>query len=60
MLAKMICSRLFRGIVGLFALAILFVACGPKPYYKTHKGKKKTKYYNEIQFGGKSASEMKH
>jgi len=34
-------------------------ACGPKPYYKTAKGKKKTKYYNDIQFGGKSASEMK-
>ncbi|MDH4092205.1 MAG: hypothetical protein OEV74_09165 [Cyclobacteriaceae bacterium] len=34
-------------------------ACGPKPYYKTSKGKKKQKYYNEIQFGGKGASEMK-
>ena len=45
------------------AIVLLFVfvvsACGPKPYYKTAKGKKKTKYYNEIQFGGKSASEMK-
>lgn len=43
------------------AVALLFAlaACGPKPYYKTAKGKKKTKYYNDIQFGGKSASEMK-
>ena len=45
------------------AIVILFLftlgACGPKPYYKTAKGKKKQKYYNDIQFGGKSASEMK-
>jgi hypothetical protein len=45
------------------AVVVLFLfilnACGPKPYYKTAKGKKKQKYYNEIQFGGKSASEMK-
>lgn len=42
-------------------LAILILsACNtPKPYYKTAKGKKKQKYYNEIQFGGKSASEMR-
>lgn len=42
-------------------LALIFIsACSmPKPYYKTAKGKKKQKYYNEIQFGGKSASEMK-
>ena len=42
-------------VLVLFALG----ACGPKAYYKTAKGKKKQKYYNEIQFGGKSASEMK-
>jgi hypothetical protein len=42
-------------------VAILFVitSCGPKPYYQTREGKKKQKYYNDIQFGGKSASEMK-
>jgi hypothetical protein len=49
-----------KKIIGLFlAAGILLSACGPKPYYKTAKGKKKTKYYNDIQFGGKSASEMK-
>jgi ABC-type oligopeptide transport system substrate-binding subunit len=48
-----------RIIAGIVACFLLLVACGPKPYYKTSKGKKKTKYYNEIQFGGKSASEMK-
>ena len=49
-----------KKIVG-FLVLVLFVlsGCGPKPYYKTAKGKKKQKYYNEIQFGGKSASEMK-
>jgi hypothetical protein len=45
-------------ILGLVAVFIL-ASCGPKPYYETRKGKKKQKYYNEIQFGGKSASEMK-
>lgn len=46
------------GIVVVIALAI--GACSsPKPYYKTKEGKKKQKYYNDIQFGGKSASEMK-
>jgi len=49
-----------KKIIGLLlACSILISACGPKPYYKTSKGKKKTKYYNDIQFGGKSASEMK-
>jgi len=49
-----------KKIAGLL-LFVLFAlgACGPKAYYKTAKGKKKQKYYNEIQFGGKSASEMK-
>jgi hypothetical protein len=39
--------------------SFVFASCGPKPYYQTREGKKKQKYYNEIQFGGKSASEMK-
>ena len=54
-------TTLMKKITGL--LLILFIVLGacssPKPYYKTAKGKKKTKYYNEIQFGGKSASQMK-
>jgi hypothetical protein len=46
--------------VGLLVALLIISACSsPKPYYKTAKGKKKTKYYNEIQFGGKSASTMK-
>ncbi|HYF68826.1 MAG TPA: lipoprotein [Ohtaekwangia sp.] len=45
-------------IVTVFAL-ILSACASPKPYYQTKKGKKKQKYYNEIQFGGKSASEMR-
>jgi hypothetical protein len=35
---------------------ILFVsfcwACGPKPAYKTTEGKRRQKYYNNLQFGG--------
>jgi hypothetical protein len=41
-------------------ILVLVSACKmPKPYYETAKGKKKQKYYNDIQFGGKSASQMK-
>lgn len=45
-------------IVVLF-VAFVVASCGPKPYYKTAEGKRKQKYYNEIQFGGKSAATMK-
>ena len=49
-----------KKIVGFLILsAILVTACGPKAYYKTKEGKKKQKYYNDIQYGGKSASQMK-
>jgi hypothetical protein len=41
-------------------ILLLITSCvSPKPYYQTREGKKKQKYYNEIQFGGKSASQMK-
>lgn len=48
-----------RYVVVIIALLVMNACSTPKPYYKTAKGKKKQKYYNEIQFGGKSASEMK-
>lgn len=51
-----------KRILGIFALAVVILASScstPKPYYQTKKGKKKQKYYNEIQFGGKGAAEMK-
>lgn len=48
-----------RLLLAIFSSALLLSACGPKPYYQTREGKKKQKYYNAIQFGGKSASEMK-
>jgi hypothetical protein len=36
----------------LFMLVLLlFTACGPKSYYQTKEGKKKQRYYNDIQFG---------
>jgi hypothetical protein len=34
----------------LIAVLVLFGSCGPKPMYKTHKGKKKLKYYNALQY----------
>jgi hypothetical protein len=48
-----------RCVVVILVLMIVGACSTPKPYYKTAKGKKKQKYYNEIQFGGKSASEMR-
>ena len=50
-----------KKLVGfVLAFSLLLSACSSnKPYYKTAKGKKKQKYYNDIQYGGKSASEMK-
>ena len=40
----------------LIILSIVLGACaGSKPYYKTAEGKRKQKYYNDIQFGGKKA-----
>lgn len=50
-----------KKVVGIVLVAsFVFSSCiGPKPYYKTAVGKKKQKYYNEIQFGGKSAATMK-
>lgn len=49
-----------RKITALLLLVLFTLgACGPKAYYKTAKGKKKQKYYNDIQFGGKSASQLK-
>jgi hypothetical protein len=41
----------------LVVVSILLSSCSMnKPYYKTAEGKKKQKYYNELQFGGKTAS----
>ena len=49
-----------KKILSIFILAMLVLSsCGNRAYYKTAKGKKKLKYYNDIQFGGKSASQMK-
>lgn len=41
-----------------FVLLVSFVlsSCASnKPYYKTSEGKRKQKYYNDIQFGGRKA-----
>ena len=38
--------------VSVFILSlVLFSACGVKPYYETGVGKKKQRYYNDIQYG---------
>lgn len=43
----------------LFVLLMGLAGCGPKPYYQTAEGRKKQKYYNSIQFGGRTTSELK-
>jgi hypothetical protein len=49
-----------KNTIGIFVVLMLILSsCGNRAYYKTAKGKKKQKYYNDIQFGGKSASQMK-
>jgi hypothetical protein len=52
-------NNMKKAIGLLLAVSVLVGACGPKSYYKTKEGKRKQKYYNEIQFGGKSAATMK-
>ena len=45
-----------KTFVLLVMLSIILGACASsKPYYKTAEGKKKQKYYNDIQFGGRKA-----
>lgn len=41
-----------KKIAGVFvAMIILFSACATKPYYETKEGKKKQRFYNDIQYG---------
>ena len=46
-----------KKIIGsILVFSILLSACaGGKSYYKTREGKKKQKYYNDLQFGGRKA-----
>lgn len=49
-----------KKVVGLcLIVSFILSSCGPKPYYKTSEGKRKQKYYNEIQFGGKNPATTK-
>ena len=60
MLSKLT-KKHMKKVVGFFLVAVfIFSACSTqKAYYKTAEGKRKQKYYNAIQFGGKSAATMK-
>lgn len=44
-------TRFMKVIVVFVMVFLLLGACGPKAYYKTGEGKKKQKYYNDIQYG---------
>ena len=43
---------LMKKVLVLVVLFAVCLSCGPKPAYKTAEGKKKQKYYNNLQFGG--------
>lgn len=61
-LSKLI-GVLFFGLI--IISLMLLSSCGPKPQYKTARGKKKLKYYNSIQYNNgkpdtfKSANQKK-
>lgn len=40
-------------------LGSLTFACGPKPQYKTAKGKKKLRYYNDHQYDRSNVNDIK-
>lgn len=46
-----------KRFVGLLLVLMIIVSscAGSKPYYKTAEGKRKQKYYNDIQYGGRKA-----
>lgn len=41
-------------VLGAFA-----VSCGPKPQYKTAKGKRKLRYYNDHQYNRSHVNDLK-
>lgn len=43
----------------LVALIGLASCAAPKPYYETKEGKRKQKYYNDIQYGRNAHPKMK-
>jgi len=45
-----------KNILVFAVFVALCISCGPKPAYKTTEGKKKQKYYNNLQFGGDPSS----
>ncbi|MBN8577070.1 MAG: hypothetical protein KF775_15695 [Cyclobacteriaceae bacterium] len=43
----------------LVAVVMLSACATPKPYYETKEGKRKQKYYNDIQYGRNAHPKMK-
>lgn len=49
-----------RGIAFGMLVVILLTGCNTvKPYYETKEGKRKQKYYNDIQYGRNAHPKMK-
>jgi hypothetical protein len=45
-----------KSLLYLLVISFILGACATsKPYYKTAEGKRKQKYYNDLQFGGRKA-----
>ncbi|GIL23499.1 MAG: hypothetical protein BroJett042_20120 [Bacteroidota bacterium] len=57
---QIICKDMKRSYVALLLALIFLAACAsPKPYYETKEGKRKQKYYNDIQYGRDAHPKMK-
>jgi hypothetical protein len=54
-------AKAMKQKLALFTVAILMLsACAtPKAYYETKEGKRKQKYYNDIQYGRNAHPKMK-
>jgi uncharacterized protein YceK len=48
-----------RSVVILLVLIMLASCATPKAYYETKEGKRKQKYYNDIQYGKDAHPKMK-
>ncbi|MCA6077919.1 hypothetical protein [Fulvivirga sedimenti] len=52
-------KRIVITVMSVFLVGLIAVSCGPKPQYKTAQGKKKLKYYNDIQYDRNKVTDFK-
>ena len=60
-LAYTVVTSTMKKIIALLILSLFIIeGCGPKPAYKTRKGKKRLKHYNDILYDQKWKSNKRH